>query len=168
MEPNRTELIIRPVTRADRGRLADAFARLGRESRYERFLHPKPQLSDAELDYFSDVDGVTHDALAAVDPRDGSFVGVARYAVLDDRAMSADLAFSVIDEWQGRGVGTVLLGELLPRAAANGIERFVALTLRDNAPARALLARYGFHKVDTTHGVAELHLALRESLLIPA
>jgi RimJ/RimL family protein N-acetyltransferase len=168
MEANCTDLIVRPVTRADRARVAEVFARLGRESRYQRFLHPKPHLSDAELDWFSDVDGVTHDALAAVDPSDGSFAGIARYAVLDDRVMSADLTFSVIDAWQGRGVATMLLGELLPRAAANGIERFVALTLRDNAPARALLARYGFHKVDTTHGVAELHLALRDSLLVPA
>jgi acetyltransferase len=162
------DLIIRPVTAGDRARIAEAFARLGRESRYQRFLHPKPRLSDAELDYFSNVDGVTHDALAAVDPRDGSFAGIARYAVLDDRAMTADLAFSVIDEWQGRGVGTRLLGDLLPRAAANGIERFIALTLSDNTAARALLRRYGFRRVDTSHGVAELHLALREPVLVAA
>jgi RimJ/RimL family protein N-acetyltransferase len=168
MEANRTDLIIRPVTRGDRARIAAAFARLSRESRYQRFLHPKPRLSDEELDYFANVDGETHDALAAVDPRDGSFVGVARYAVLDDRVMSADLAFSVVDEWQGRGVATMLLGELLPRAAANGIERFVALTLHDNVPARALLRRYGFRKVDTSHGVAELHLAVHEPLSIAA
>ncbi len=153
--------ILMPVTRFDRERLAGAFERMSRESRYQRFLHPKPTLSDAELTYFTDLDHITHHAIAAVDPVDGSFIGVARYAMLDERVRSADLAFFVVDEWQGRGIGTMLLRALLPRAEANGISSLVALTLHDNAPARALLRSMGFRKVGAGHGVAELHLALR-------
>jgi L-amino acid N-acyltransferase YncA len=82
--------------------------------------------------------------------------------------MTADLTVSVVDAWQGRGVGTILLSALVPRATANGITRFVALTLDDNAAARALFARYGFCEVGMSHGVAELHLALRKSVLVAA
>jgi acetyltransferase len=153
--------ILMPVTRFDRERLAGAFERMSRESRYKRFLHPKPTLSDAELTYFTDIDHRTHDAIAAVDPADGSFIGVARYAVLDERVMSADLGFFVVDDWHGRGIATMLLRALLPRAEANGISSLVALTLHDNAPARALLRGLGFRKVGSSHGVAELRLALR-------
>ena len=168
MQATRPHLILMPVTRFDRERIADLFERMSRESRYARFLHPKPRLSDEELDYFSDIDHRSHDALAAVDPQDGSFVGVARYATLDDEGTVADLAFEVADDWQGRGVGTMLLEGLLPRAEANGIERCIALTLSDNAPARALLARFGFRKVEATHGVTELRLELRAQLRVAA
>jgi RimJ/RimL family protein N-acetyltransferase len=160
--------VLMPVTRFDRGRLAGAFERMSRESRYQRFLHPKPTLSDAELTYFTDIDHRTHDAIAAVDPDDGSFVGVARYAVLDERVMSADLAFFVIDEWQGRGVATTLMRTLLPRAEANGINSLIALTLHDNAPARALLRNLGFRKVGSSHGVAELSLSLHSPIALAA
>jgi RimJ/RimL family protein N-acetyltransferase len=163
-----THLVLTPVTRFDRERLADLFERMSRQSRYRRFLHPKPQLSDAELDYFTDIDHRTHDAIAAIDPRDGSFVGVARYAVVDDAGSTADLAFAVADAWQGRGVGTMLLDALLPRAEANGVMSFIALTLSDNAPAKRLLGRLGFRTVGASHGVAEMRLEQRPALRLAA
>jgi len=168
MQATRSDLVLVPVTRFDRERLADLFERMSRRSRYQRFLHPKPRLTPDELDYFTDLDHRRHDALAAVDPSDGSFAGVARYAVLDDAGRAADLAFAVADAWQGRGVGTMLLEALLPRAEANGIERLIALTLTDNAPARALLRRFGFRKAGTTHGVAEMHLEVRAAIRLAA
>lgn len=163
-----SEPILMPVTRFDRERLEVAFGRLSRESRYQRFLHPKPAITDAELEYFTDIDHRTHDALAAVDPSDGSFVGVARYAMLDERTLSADLGFFVVDEWHGRGVGTLLLRSLLPRAEANGIRSLVALTLHDNAPATALLRGAGFRSVDTSYGVTEMRLALHSPVAAAA
>jgi RimJ/RimL family protein N-acetyltransferase len=168
MPAPRTDLVLVPITRFDRERLADLFERMSRLSRYQRFLHPKTHLSDAELDYFTDIDHRSHDALAAVDPRDGSFAGVARYATLDDEGRTADLAFVVADEWHGRGVGTMLVEALVPRAHGNGVQRLIALTLSDNAPARALLKRFGFRKVGSSHGVAELHLELGAALRVAA
>jgi ribosomal protein S18 acetylase RimI-like enzyme len=99
---------------------------------------------------------VRHEALAAVDPRDGSFVGVARYAMLGGGSTTADLAFEVVDECQGRGIGSMLVRDLLARAAENGVTDFIALTLQDNAPARALLRGAGFRAVDSSHGIVEL------------
>ena len=82
--------------------------------------------------------------------------------------MSADLAFVVVDEWQGRGVATTLMRALLPRAEANGINGLIALTLHDNAPARALLRNLGFRKVGSSHGVAELTLSLHSPIALAA
>jgi RimJ/RimL family protein N-acetyltransferase len=168
MQASRPPIILMPVTRFDRERLADLFARMSRQTRYERFLHPKPDLSEAELTYFTDIDHRNHDALAAVDPRDGSFVGVVRYAVADEDAMVADIAFAVADDWQGRGIGTTLLRALLPRAAASGVNGFIALTLAENARAHALLKRFGFRKVGSSYGVAELRLELQGALTLAA
>jgi RimJ/RimL family protein N-acetyltransferase len=156
MDATCTLLRIRPVTPGDRGRLADMFERLSRDSRYQRFLHPKHRLSDEELDFFTDVDHLYHEALAAVDPTDGSFVGVARYATIGGGTETADVAFEVVDEWQGRGIGTMLVRRLLERAAENGVTDFIALTLSENAPARALLKRMGFRTVDSSHGIVEM------------
>jgi RimJ/RimL family protein N-acetyltransferase len=163
-----TDLVLVPVTRFDRERLLDLFGRMSRTTRYQRFLHPKPRLTDEELDYFTDIDHRTHDALAAVDPTDGSFVGVARYATYDDAGTCADLSFVVADEWQGRGVGTRLLDRLIPRAEENGITTFVALTLAENAASRALLKRFGFRRIASDHGVVELHRTVGAALRLAA
>jgi len=63
---------------------------------------------------------------------------------------------------------TRLLRTLLPRAQANGINSLIALTLHDNAPARALLHGLGFRKVGASHGVAELTLSLHSPLALAA
>src|SRR5690349_15871103 len=94
---------IRPLTRADRDRLAVAFGRMSERSRLRRFLGPKPKLSAAELTYLTEIDHVTHEALAAVDPDDGTIVGVARYAEERGAPGTADLALFVVDAWQGQG-----------------------------------------------------------------
>jgi RimJ/RimL family protein N-acetyltransferase len=148
---------IRAITAEDSARLADAFAGLSDRTRYLRFLSPKPRLSAAELRYLTDIDHRTHEALVAVDPADGSFVGVARYAGGID---TADVAIVVADAWQGRGIGTQLMRELVARAAANGVARLTGTTLHDNPGARALLRRVGFHTRSMGGGLVDLELEL--------
>src|SRR4051812_7943055 len=86
-------LRVRSVTPADRDRIAAAFEGLSPESRYRRFLGPKPKLSASELTYLTDIDHRSHEALAAVDSED-RIVGVARYAVPrnDPDSTTADLS----------------------------------------------------------------------------
>ena len=74
-----TRLWLRPLGSADRDGLAALFARLSPESRYRRFLSPKPTLTPQELAYLTDTDRLHHEAIAAIDPRDNSIVGVGRY-----------------------------------------------------------------------------------------
>ena len=73
-------LRVRPIDPADRDPLAEAFARLSDQSRHRRFLAPKPRLTTRELEYLTDVDHVTHEALVAIDENTGQIVGVGRYA----------------------------------------------------------------------------------------
>jgi len=137
------EVLIRPVETSDRERLAAAFARLGERSRYQRFMAPKKSLTERELTYLTDVDHVAHEAIAAVDPKTGDGVGVARYIRDPERPTVAEAAVTVADEWQGRGLGKLLLDRLVERAEANGIERFSASLLIANRAVRHLLEQIG-------------------------
>jgi RimJ/RimL family protein N-acetyltransferase len=147
---------VRPLTAADRDRLADAFARMSERSRHDRFLGPKPHLSPAELTYLTDIDHRRHEALAAIDPDDGRIVGVARYATEPGQPGTADVALFVVDAWQGQGIATMLGERLLRRADENGIARLTATTFADNRPARAVMRRLGFTAVGIGAGVVEL------------
>jgi RimJ/RimL family protein N-acetyltransferase len=146
-----TRLRFRPIDAGDRDGLASLFARLSPESRRRRFLSAKHELSDAELDYFSDIDHVRHEAIAAIDQRDGSIVGVARYALDGRRPAAAHMAITVVDELQGMGIGAALAIRTVNRARANGVAVLIATTLSENRPARALVRRLGFRAV-TAHG----------------
>ena len=133
-------VLIRPVRRADARLLADGFARLSARSRRLRFLSPKQELSPAELGYFTDVYLHNHEALGALDHADGRGVGIARYIRDAADPQAAEIAVTVIDDWQGRGLGTELMAQLAERARSEGIRRFTALVAADN-PAMARLLR---------------------------
>jgi RimJ/RimL family protein N-acetyltransferase len=154
-------IYIRPLEPRDRAGIAALFKRLSPESRHRRFLVPKPTLSARELSYLTEeVDHQWHEALAAVDGRDGQIVAVARYVGLADRPTAADTAMAVADDLQQRGIGTALVRCLIARARVNGFEVLTAATLWDNRPARKLLRRLGFHARGSEGSVIELELAL--------
>jgi ribosomal protein S18 acetylase RimI-like enzyme len=155
-----TRLRVRPIDPADRAPLADAFARLSDQSRHHRFLGPKPRLSERELDYLTDVDHVTHEALVAIDETTGHIVGVGRYATGHGGGAVADLALAVADAWQRRGIGHALAARLVERARANGISALTGSTLLGNTAARALLDRLGFRVSSASSGVLEVELPL--------
>ena len=154
-----TRLRFRPIGSGDRNGLAALFARLTSESRRTRFLVPKHELTPRELVYLTDIDHEKHEAIAAIDERDGSIVGVARYAQFAGRAGVADVAAEVADELQGMGVGTALARCTLLRARENGFTLLTATTLWENRPARALLRGLGFC-ARASHG-SEINLELK-------
>jgi GNAT superfamily N-acetyltransferase len=151
-------LRVRPIVPTDREPLADAFGRLSDRSRRQRFLGPKPRLSARELDYLTDVDHVTHEALVAIDETTGQIVGVGRYATGSGGGAAADLALAVTDAWQRRGIGHGLAVRLVERARANGITRLTGTALADNLGGRSLLARLGFQVRSISGGVLEAEL----------
>ncbi|HZC62461.1 MAG TPA: GNAT family N-acetyltransferase [Streptosporangiaceae bacterium] len=134
-----SRVLIRPVQSADAPLLADGFARLSASSRWMRFLTPKKELSPAELRFLTDVDHHDHEALGALDHRDGRGVGVARYVRQADDPWGADVAVTIVDEWQGRGLGTELLARLSDRAREENIRRFTALVAAENVAVGGLL-----------------------------
>jgi RimJ/RimL family protein N-acetyltransferase len=134
---------IRPLERGDRERLAAAFARLGEETRRRRFLSSASHLTERDLDALTDIDHHGHEALAAVEPRTGQLVGVARYIRLPREARAAEVAVAVDDGWQRRGIGRRLLTELADRARTEGITRLTAYVGIENGPVRRWIARLG-------------------------
>jgi RimJ/RimL family protein N-acetyltransferase len=154
--------VVRPLGPQDRDGLAAAFERLSPQARFRRFLGPKNALSARELTYLTDIDHFVHEAMVAAEPLTGRLIGVARYAINPGDELSADTAVVVTDEWQNRGVGTVLLRRVNERARDNGFLRLTAETLSDNQPARGLLGKLGFEVVRTRQGVTELQLWLPE------
>jgi RimJ/RimL family protein N-acetyltransferase len=134
-------VLIRPIAPEDRALLQAGFERLSERSRYMRFQASTPALSDEQLSYLTEVDHHDHEALVALDPATGQGVGVARFVRVSDRV--AECAIVVADDWQGRGLATELLDQLVERAQEEGIERFTAIVLAENADALRLLERLG-------------------------
>lgn len=155
-----TVLVLRPLRPDDRDGLLELFHRLSAESRWRRFLSPKPNLSPRELDYLINVDHVAHEAFAAVDERDGSLAGVARYVRHNGTETAAELAVAVADELQHQGIGSALSVRVVERARANDLRLLTATTLWNNQPARALLRRLGFHARRSQGREIELELEL--------
>ena len=136
-----SRVLVRPIEPGDRGALERGFERLGPDSRYQRFFSPVNRLSARQLDYLTRVDHHDHEALLAVDERTGDGVAVARYVRVGDRL--AEPAIAIIDDWQGRGLAGPLLQLLVRRAQEEGVARFAAPILADNAAAVAVFERLG-------------------------
>ena len=135
---------LRPIAPEDRELLAASFERLSEQSRYRRFLTAKSKLSTSELDYLVDeVDHSDHEAIVAIEPTTGAMLGIARYVRSKEDHELAEVAVTVADDWQRRGVGRALLDRLTYRARREGISRFTALVLSENRPALGLLEDVG-------------------------
>ncbi len=89
LEPG-LDVLIRPIRPEDRHLMTAAFALLTPESRYQRFFAPVERLTDSDLGYLTEIDHSLHEALVAVDPEDGSLVGVARYVCLPPPEQQSD------------------------------------------------------------------------------
>lgn len=141
-----TQALIWPLLPGDRKALQDGYESLSMESRNHRFLSGSPHLTEAMLDHLvDDVDGIDHVALALVamdEQHVGVPVGVARMIRYRDRPTEADLAVTVLDDWQGRGVATALLAELVRERPA-GVVRIVTTVAADNTASLSMLRRLG-------------------------
>jgi acetyl coenzyme A synthetase (ADP forming)-like protein len=125
---------LRAIRPDDRERLVEHFHRLSARSVYFRFFGAKRRLTEEELERFTRLDFVDRVALVATLRERGEerIIGVGRYTVLPHDRRSAEVAFAVADEHQGRGIGTVLLEHLLRIARLSGIAEFQADVLGEN------------------------------------
>jgi RimJ/RimL family protein N-acetyltransferase len=154
-------VLIRPIRAGDAPLLADGFSRLSASSRWMRFLGPKNALSPAELRYLTEVDHRDHEALGALDQAGGRGVGIARYVRQVADPQAAEVAVTVVDDWQRLGLGTVLLAQLSDRARAAGIRRFTALVATENEAGIRLLRRMNAEFVRREADTVEYAIALR-------
>lgn len=134
---------LRLVQAGDRERLRDGFANLSAASRQKRFFGGKHCLSDAELRYLTELDHVDHFAIGAAELDDRGEekegVGIARFVRLPDDDACAEVAITVIDRMQGKGLGRNLLKRLVDAAVERDIKRFRFECLPNNQEIRKLV-----------------------------
>ena len=137
-------LQFRTIRPTDKAALSEGFQRLSAQSRRQRFLSAKSSLTEDDLRRLTECDGVTHYAIVAVRSGNGlprtEIVGVARFSRSDPDAQVAEIAVTVVDEWQRRGVGRRLLKRIVMAAAERGIKRVDGVALPENDQVRKLLA----------------------------
>jgi acetyltransferase len=132
-------LTIRTLRNGDIETVAALFDRLGPRSREKRFCGAKPRLSEEELVALARVDGDHHVLVGYLDG-DPQPAAVAR---LVRTGATAEIAFAVADDYQGRGIGSILARELAADARAAGITKLLATVCGDNPPMVSLLKLAG-------------------------
>ena len=115
--------------------------------------------SERLVDYLIDIDYVDHFAWVAVDSGAVPLGGASYVRSASDWAL-ADISFLIEDEFQGRGLGTLLMGAIAIAARRNGIACFCADVLAENAPMRAILARAGIKWQPAQAGVVHGYAAV--------
>jgi protein lysine acetyltransferase len=130
-----TGLLLRPVLPGDAERFKSNGS-FSRQTLSRRYQGGAP--TEARLAYLFEVDYVDHFVWVVTHGADGPVVADARFIRDEDDPGSAEVAITVADAYQGRGIGTLLLVALAVAARVDGIKRFHARVLSDNPPARAL------------------------------
>lgn len=137
-----------------------AFERMSERSRYRRFFTAMRELGPGTLAYLTEVDQQDHVAIIALDDADLEAVGVARFVRSQTDPHSAEAAVTVIDDWQGRGLGHVLLRRLASLARRGGVHRFTAVVKVENPAAIDLLRGVGRAEVSRAGSELELLIEL--------
>ena len=153
---------IRALRPQDRDGLISAVARTSNESLYRRFFGARREFSEKEVSFFLDVDFVNHVALVAADTEGGqpTIVGGGRYVVV--RPGQAEVAFAVIDEYQGQGIGAALMRHLAAIARQAGLRELIAEVLSENAPMLKVFEKSGLEMSTKREGTV-VHVSLRFS-----
>ena len=139
------EIRIRAIRPDDQERLHDHFRGMSEQSIYFRFMGIRRDLSPQDLKRLTELDFKNHVGLAATLTENGRerFIGVGRYICGND-PHRAEVAFAVRDEFQGHGIGTLLLEHLRRIAEANGVTEFEADVLGENRQMLEVFAHMGF------------------------
>jgi GNAT superfamily N-acetyltransferase len=163
---NGQHVTLRLLRPEDREMYLTAFAKLSATARYHRFFEPKDHLTPAEVHYLVDLDQVHHFAIVAThghDPAEG--VGLARCVQIPGQPTVAEPAVTVLDGWQGLGIGRLLMRRLVDAARVRGVERFHVDILAGNSPMLSLLDEVGVELLPAReHGVLTVDLPLPDAL----
>jgi RimJ/RimL family protein N-acetyltransferase len=121
-----------------------AIERTSAQSLQRRFFVMKRRFSEQERAFFMNVDFKNHVAIVALaeDAVRKAIAGGGRYIVFDPGR--AEMAFVVVDAWQGRGVGYILMRHLVKLASDAGLQELTADVLSENVPMRKVFEKFGF------------------------
>jgi len=147
-----TTMRIRAIRPDDKERLRQHFESLSERSIYHRFFGHKRSLNESDLHRLTELDFIDHVGLAATLTVDGAerFIGVGRYLRTSDSV--PEVAFAVLDAYQGRGIATVLLHHLARIARQSGIQQFAAFVMGDNTQMLEVFANSGYRVSDSYEG----------------
>lgn len=156
------DILVRPIKAVDRHLLQLGFDQLSERSRYFRFLMRREALSEEELDFLTAKNTEDHVALGALDlyfspPRP---VGIARWVRNEDVPDSAEIAITITDRYQGRGLGTILICALGFRAASAGLDHFTAIVHQENAAMLHIFQQLGGHLEPASKGEVQVVLPI--------
>ena len=141
--------VIRALRPGDRADLLAALGRTSTQSLFRRFFSVRRSFTEKEIDRFTNVDFVDHVALVAIVNENSrpAIVGGGRYIML--RPGEAEMAFAVIDQYQGRGIGSALLKHLIAIARTAGLRKLTADVLPENTAMLKAFERSGFCRHQT-------------------
>jgi GNAT superfamily N-acetyltransferase len=139
-------VLIRPITAQDKDTERAFIEGLSAQSRRYRFLGAMACPSERVIEQFTNIDYVHDVAFAAVIPEDARerIVGVSRYST-DADGVNCECAVTVSDEWQQKGLGTLLMKHLIEVARARGIRRMTSIDAAENTKMQDLATYLGFH-----------------------
>jgi RimJ/RimL family protein N-acetyltransferase len=139
-----SQVEIRALQREDEADMLAAIERTSAQSLQRRFFVMKRHFSEKERAFFMDVDFKNHVAIVALAEEAGCkvIVGGGRYIVFEPGR--AEMAFVVIDAWQGRGIGSILMRHLVKIASASGLQELTAEVLPENAAMIKVFGKFGF------------------------
>jgi ribosomal protein S18 acetylase RimI-like enzyme len=154
------QLEIRALRREDEADMLAAIEKTSAQSLQRRFFVMKRHFSDKERTFFLDVDFKNHVAIVVLaDEAAGKvIVGGGRYIVFEPGR--AEMAFVVIDTWQSRGVGSILMRHLIKIASDAGLKELTAEVLPENAAMIKVFRKFGF-RAATRRDPQTVHLALK-------
>lgn len=136
-----SELLLRPVLPGDSARTLQGHVRFSSETLYRRFMSARVP-SPALMDYLAEVDYVDHFVWVMTD-LNGNPIADARFVRDNDNPTLAEIAFTVADAYQRRGIGSFLIAALSVAARVAGVEKFSGRMLADNVGMRTLMDHYG-------------------------
>lgn len=128
-----TVILVRRIEPEDAASIQRFYSRLSRETIYQRFFGPYPDLDGERARHFADLDGELRYALVALDPQnEDEIIGIARFNRDDSSEDTAEYAVVVEDTWQGKGLGTQLTRSALRKARERKINILYAAVQPEN------------------------------------
>lgn len=146
---DQSQVALSLVKPSDRIRLLNGFDRISARTNINRFHSFKERFSENELDYLLSIDNVNHLAIGAIDANRDSDVGIGLVRYIRNQSLpeQAEVAIIIIDEYQGKGLGNLLYGEMIKIAAYHGIRKLLNTVKKDNQAMLNLLKRFAAKKI---------------------
>jgi ribosomal protein S18 acetylase RimI-like enzyme len=155
-----SQIEIRALRREDEAEMLAAVGKTSAQSLQRRFFAMKRHFSDKERNFFLNIDFKTHVALVALAEEASRkvIVGGGRYIVFEPGR--AEMAFVVVDAWQGRGIGSILMRHLVKIANGAGLQELTAEVLPENAAMLKVFGKFGFRPA-SRRDPQTIHLVLK-------